>query len=412
MTKTRGALGALIAGCLAGTTACTGSFGSADEILATAPAALAEVEMVAPPERDPSELQVLFWSDAQRSARFRAMEDWFAGHEVPSASQTRPLPRGEALPLALADDIRKLMDESEAAGVMVLEDGKVRFEDYGLGLAPTDRWTSFSVAKSFTSTLLGAAIRDGFVASLDDPVTLYVPGLEGSAYDGVSVGQLATMTSGVAWNEDYTDPQSDVARMNEFVLEYGKDAIVAQMKALEREAEPGTKFVYKTGETNLLGLLVENAIGLPLAEYAQEKIVEPAGFAGPMFWMTDQRGGNIGGCCLSLRLSDYARMGQFVLEGGEGISGSRVVPEGWFAEAGAPQVDFGELDPRRAGFGYGYQWWTYPGGNFGAQGIFGQSITIMPQQRLVVAIVGNWPTATGQYRGRWFRLITRIAAAQ
>ncbi|AOL23361.1 CubicO group peptidase, beta-lactamase class C family [Erythrobacter litoralis] len=406
MTINRGALGAFLAACLAGTSACTGSYGSADNAMASAPAALAEVERITPPARDPSELQVLFWNDAQRSARFRAMENWFEGHEVPAASKTRTLARGEPLPAALAEEIRALMEESSAAGVMVLDGGRVRFEEYGLGLGPDDRWTSFSVAKSFTSTLLGAAIRDGFIASLDDPVTQYIPGLEGSAYDGVTVRQLATMTSGVAWNEDYTDPQSDVARMNEFVLRYGEDAIVAQMKELPREAEPGEKWVYKTGETNLIGLLVENAVGLPLAEYAQEKIVEPAGFAGGMFWMTDPRGGNIGGCCLSLRLSDYARMGQFVLEGGEGVSGGQVVPEGWFAEASASQAEFGN------GFGYGYQWWTYPGGNFGAQGIFGQSITLVPERDMVVAIVSNWPSASSEYRGQWFRLITRIAAAQ
>ncbi|QIQ88090.1 MAG: serine hydrolase [Erythrobacter sp.] len=406
MTKHRGALGAFLAACLAGTAACTGSFGSADTSVASAAPALGEVEVITPPARDPSDLQVLFWNNEQRAARFRAMEDWFAGIEVPAASQTRPLPEGESLPAPLAAEIRALMEESGAAGVMVLKDGKVRFEEYALGLGPRDRWTSFSVAKSFTSTLLGAAVKDGFIASLQDPVTQYVPGLEGSAYDDVTVWQLATMTSGVAWNEDYTDPDSDVARMNEFVLEYGPDAIVAQMKELPREAEPGTKFVYKTGETNLIGLLVENAVGLPLAEYAQEKIVEPAGFAGPMFWMTDPRGGNIGGCCLSLRLSDYARMGQFVLEDGVGVSGRKVVPEGWFAEATASQVEFGN------GFGYGYQWWTYPEGDFGAQGIFGQSITIMPEERLVIAIVSNWPTATGEYRGKWFALATRIAATQ
>src|SRR5690606_31812094 len=149
-----------------------------------------------------------------------------------------------------------------------LQDGRVRFEDYGAGFGPEQRWTSFSVAKSFTSTLLGAALRDGHIASLDDPVTQYVPGLSGSAYDDVSVRQLATMTSGVAWNEDYTDPASDVAQLNRFVVEHGPDAIVAQMRALPREAPPGEKWVYKTGETNLLGLLVENAVGMPLAAYA------------------------------------------------------------------------------------------------------------------------------------------------
>ena len=339
-----------------------------------------------PPAHDQSELQVLFWSDAQRAERFRAMEKWFAGHEVPAAATPRALPKGEPLSAELQADLAKLMADSNAAGIMVLKDGKIRYEAYGLGLTHDDRWTSFSVAKSFTSTLLGAAIKDGFIASLDDPVTKYIPGLAGSAYEGVTVRQLATMTSGVKWNEDYTDPNSDVAQMNRFVVEYGPEAIVAQMKQLPREAEPGVKWVYKTGETNLIGVLVENAVGKPLAEYAKAKIIDPAGFEGGLFWMVDPRGGNIGGCCLSIRLADYARMGQFALEGGKGV-----VPDGWFAEAGKAQVEFG---PQAPGFGYGYQWWAYPMGSYGAQGIFGQAITLVPAKNLVVAIVSNWPTAT------------------
>jgi CubicO group peptidase (beta-lactamase class C family) len=356
-----------------------------------------------PPARDQADLQVLFWTDAQRSERFRAMEQWFAGHEVPGATTPRALPAGAPLTDNLQAELKALIAETGTAGVMVLEDGKVRFEAYGLGLGAADRWTSFSVAKSFTSTLLGAAVKDGLIASMDDPVTKYIPGLAGSAYEGVTVRQLATMTSGVKWNESYTDPNSDVAQMNRFVVEYGADAIVAQMKQLPREAEPGAKWVYKTGETNLIGVLVENAVGKPLAEYAKDKIVDPAGFAGDMFWMIDPRGGNIGGCCLSITLADYARMGQFALDGGKGV-----VPEGWFSEAGSAQVTFGSDAP---GFGYGYQWWTYPGATYGAQGIFGQGITLVPEKGLVVAYVGNWARASGgPERARLLGLTQKVAA--
>ncbi len=357
--------------------------------------------LIQPPARDQSELQVLFWTDAQRAERFRAMEQWFAGHEVPAAAAPRALPQGTPLSAGLQAEIKALMAQTKTAGVMVLVDGKVAFEHYGLGLGPKDRWTSFSVAKSFTSTLLGAAVKDGHIASLDDPVTKYIPGLAGSAYESVTVRQLATMTSGVKWNEDYTDPNSDVAQMNRFVVEYGPEAIVAQMKALPREAAPGEKWVYKTGETNLIGLLVENAVGKPLAEYAKTAIVDPAGFAGDLFWMVDPRGGNIGGCCLSITLADYARMGQFALEGGKGA-----VPEGWFAEATDSAVDFGD-----SGFGYGYQWWTYPQGTYGAQGIFGQGITLFPDKQVVFAYVGNWAQASGgPERGQFLDLSRKVAA--
>lgn len=387
------ALGTALAGCAAET---------AQERPAAAAAAPAAVRLTQPPARDLADLQVLFWSDAQRSERFRAMEAWFPGLEVAPATTPRALPKGAPLSAELQAELQKVMAETNTAGIMVLEKGKVRYEAYGLGLKATDRWTSFSVAKSFTSTLLGAAIRDGAIASLDDPVTKYIPKLAGSAYEGVTVKQLATMTSGVRWNEDYTDPKSDVAQMNNFVVQYGGNAIVEQMKRLPREAPAGQKWVYKTGETNLIGVLVENAVGKPLAEYAKAKIVDAAGFEGGLFWMIDPGGKNIGGCCLSIRLSDYARMGQFALEGGKGV-----VPEGWFTQAGSAQVDFA---PRAPGFGYGYQWWTYPGG-YGAQGIFGQGITLVPAKGLVIAYVGNWSRASGgPERARLLDVTQKIAA--
>ena len=352
----------------------------------TVPAAEPPARVSTPSQAIPlADQQVLFWDDATRADRFRRMEDFFAGLETEPAVRVRALPAGTPLDPATVAMLDAYVAQQRAAGLMVLQDGRVRYERYGLGFGPAGRWTSFSVAKSFTATLLGAAVKDGFIASLDDPVTKYLPQLAGTAYDGVSVKQLATMTSGVKWNEDYTDPNSDVARMLQVAPVAGEPQAVTYARTLTREASAGQKWVYKTLETNLLGDLVAAATGRSLAAYAKARIVDPAGFAGGLFWMTDLSGRDIAGCCISLRLSDYARMGQFALEGGQPS-----VPAGWFASAGAPQVDFGN------GFGYGYQWWAYPGASYGAQGIFGQSITIVPDRRLVIAVVSNWPAATGK----------------
>jgi len=341
---------------------------------------------------------VLFWDDATRTERFARMEDYFTGFEVAPPATPRALPEGDSLPEGLQRNIEGFMAQLNVQGVIVLQDGKVRYERYGDAFGPEGRWTSFSVAKSFTSTLVGAALQDGYVESLNDPVTRYIPGLAGSAYDDVTVEQLLTMTSGVKWNEDYTDPDSDVARMLETPPVPGENQSVTYMKRLPREAPAGEKWVYKTGETNLIGVLVEEATGQSLAAYAKDKIVDPAGFEAPLFWMTDLTGGNIGGCCLSLRLRDYARMGQFALEGGQPS-----VPPRWFAEAGYPAVQLGE------NYGYGYQWWTYETPNYGAQGIFGQSITILPEERMVIAMVSNWPAATGsEYTGLRSAIVNRI----
>lgn len=374
---------------------CAGSYA---ETSALPPPAVTQSMPETPASLDPSD-SVLFWSDDRRSAAFRDMESLFPGLEVAAANEPRSLNDGTALDTASAEQARQFMADTAVSGLMVLKDGKVVFEEYGLGFNADQRWTSFSVAKSFTSTLLGAAIADGYIASVDQPVTEIIPALAGTAYDGVSVGQIASMTSGVAWNEDYTDPDSDVAKMLAITPVEGESQAVTYARTLEREAPAGEKWVYKTLETNLLGLIVEEATGKSLAAYSAEKIVEPAGFEGGLFWMQDLTGGNIGGCCLSLRLSDYARFGQFVLEGGEGV-----VPEGWFAQAGSPLVEFG---PQAPGYGYGYQWWTYPGGTYGAQGIFGQAITIVPSQNLVVAAVSNWPTATSSDNRAAFQALVR-----
>ena len=327
---------------------------------------------------------VLFWDQETRTDRFRRLEDFYAGLEVSAAPSVRALPRGAPLDAATVAKIAPLLETINAAGIMVLQDGKVRYETYRLGFTPEQRWTSFSVAKSFTSTLLGAAVKDGAL-SLSDPVTSHLPGLRGTAYDGVTVEQVATMTSGVRWNEDYTDPKSDVARMLTVAPVAGEPQSVTYARTLKREAPAGSKWVYKTLETNLLGDIVSAATGKSLAAYAKEKIVDPVGFAGGLFWMTDLTGRNIGGCCLSVRLSDYARMGQWVMEGGRPS-----VPTDWFAKAATKRADIGA-----PGYGYGYQWWTNPMG-FGAQGIFGQYITIVPRQRLVIAVVSSHPTATGK----------------
>jgi CubicO group peptidase (beta-lactamase class C family) len=330
---------------------------------------------------------VLFWSQQQRDQNFREMEKIFPGHVVKAGTKVRPLPNGKSLPIAEAD-VKAGMADLNISGLIVVQDGKVRLERYGLGFGPQGRWTSFSVAKSFTSTLVGAAIRDGYIKSIDDPVTRYIPDLAVGGYDGVTVRQLLTMTSGVKWNEDYTDPKSDVARMFSDAVPAGQDPTIWYMKKLPRESSPGSKWVYKTGETNLIGVLVERATKKSLAEYLTEKVWKPWGMERDAFWMTNPAGSEVSGCCLSVSLRDYARMGMFALSGGKGV-----VPDDWFAHATSNQVP---IPKDEGGFGYGYQWWTLPGGRFAAIGIFGQSILVDPAKKLVVVMSGSWPTATGE----------------
>jgi CubicO group peptidase (beta-lactamase class C family) len=349
--------------------------------------------------------EVLFWSQAQRDANFPHMEKIFPGHVVKAGGKVRPLPKGKPLDVPDAE-LDAFIASQNIAGLIVVQDGKVRLERYARGYGPEGRWTSFSVAKSFTSTLVGAAIRDGFIKSVEEPVAKYIPELAGSGYDGVTIAQLLTMTSGVKWNEDYTDPKSDVARMFLESVPPGEDPTVWYMKKLPRDTAPGSKWVYKTGETNLIGVLVMRATGKPLATYLSQKLWKPYGMEQDAFWMTDPSGHEVSGCCLSVSLRDYARMGQFALEGGRGV-----VPANWFAESTRPHADIGV-----PGFGYGYQWWTYPQGRFGAQGIFGQSIRVDPRTRTVIAISAAAPKATdsayGKARSAFMERLFAAAAAR
>ena len=375
-------------------------------ILAAALAASAPPAVAA--DKPPPPASVLFWSQAQKEAGFPTMEAQFPVSTAARGERVQALPAGPPLKVAQVGgqpfDLAAYMASEKTAGILVLQDGKVRLERYGLGYGPNGRWTSFSVAKSVTSTLVGAAVKDGDIKSLDDKVTRYIPGLRGSAYDQVSVRQLLTMTSGVKWNEDYTDPNSDVALLFSTPADPGLDSTVSYMRKLPREAAPGAKWVYKTGETNLIGVLVTSATGKSLSAYLSEKIWKPYGMEQDAIWMIDERGQEAGGCCLSMTLRDYGRVGEFLRTGGIGSAGA-VLPKDWIAEATRQQAATGDR------FGYGYQWWTEPGGVFNGLGIFGQRLHVDPARKLVVVVSSAWPEATNPARSaRQDALIAAIAA--
>ena len=350
----------------------------------------------------PKDENVLFWTQDQRDIAFRHTDKLAKTNTIEAGDNVHAF--GQGAPLKLNLDVDAYMARQRTAGLIIIQDNKIRFEKYGLGFDADGRWTSFSVAKSLTSTLVGAAIRDGHIKSLEDKVAAYIPDLKGSVYDDVTVRQLLTMTSGVKWNEDYTDPKSDVALFAVHKAEPGLDVTVSYMRKLPREAPAGTKWVYKTGETNLIGVLVSSATKKTLSAYLSEKIWKPYGMAQDAVWVTGSTGHEISGCCVSASLQDYARFGQFIL-GGAMAGGKRVVPDDWLALATTKQADIAQ-----PGQGYGYQWWTNDDGSFAAQGIFGQGIFIDPKRRLVIATNGNWKTATddagvGAERERFYKAV-------
>ncbi len=323
---------------------------------------------------------------------FRNIDRLFPTRIVRRGTSIRDLPVS-AKPFAgfsyTADDKRydlyDVLSLNRVSGILILKDGELVFEKYLLGNALDSRWMSMSVVKSMTATLIGAAIHDGHIESIDDPIVRYLPRFKDTAYDGVTVRQLLQMTSGVAWNETYTDPGSDRRRMLEAQIGQRPGDILDLMGALPRAAEPGTRWNYSTGETHVAGALVRAATGKPVADYLSEKIWSKAGMeADANWWLESPDGLEVGGSGLSATLRDYARFGLFLLEDGV-IDGDRILPEGWVSEAGTPKiVDGKEVE-------YGYMLWPLHRNTYAAIGIFGQFVFVDPDKNLVVAMWSAQP---------------------
>jgi CubicO group peptidase (beta-lactamase class C family) len=328
---------------------------------------------------------------------FRNIDRLFATRTVSRGRSIQELP---TQPLSMDDfffdhqgqryDLYDLLALNRVSGLLIVQAGVVRFERYLLGNDQSTRWMSMSVVKSMTATLIGAAIHDGFIGSIDDPVVKYLPRFTGTAYDGVSIRQLLLMASGVAWNETYTDPTSDRRRMLEAQIAQQPGAILALMASLPRAAEPGMRWNYSTGETQLAAALVRAATGKPVAEYLSEKLWAPLGMESDATWWLESHDGlEIGGSGLSATLRDYARFGLFLLNDGV-IDGRRVLPEGWMEDAASRHVINGqEIE-------YGYMLWPLHGRSYAAIGIFGQFVFVDPERDLVVAMWSAQPKPTGR----------------
>jgi hypothetical protein len=173
---------------------------------------------------------------------------------------------------------------NRVAGLLVLKDGKIAFEDYELGINEATRWVSFSITKVVTTTLIGAAIKDGHIQSVDDPVVKYLPELAKTAYDGVTVRQLLHMASGVKWDETYTNSQSDRRKLLEYQLNWEPGAIMKYMGSLPRAGAPGSIANYSTGETSIAAALLRAAIKRPISEYLSDKIWAKFGMERDATW--------------------------------------------------------------------------------------------------------------------------------
>ncbi|MDH1293636.1 beta-lactamase family protein [Comamonas terrigena] len=335
---------------------------------------------------------------------FRNIDRLFSTRTIHKGKTVYPLPKSDVQlkNFSFASngknyDLYDYVSINRVSGLLVIKNGKIAFEDYELGNSDQTRWMSMSVVKSITATLVGIAIQDGFIKSIDDPVTRYLPELKGSAYDGVSVRNLLQMASGVQWNETYTDPASDRRKMLEVQNAQTPGAVLKLMAQLPRAAAPGTRWNYSTGETHVAGALVRAAVGKPVAQYLSERVWSKFGMeSDATWWLESPNGLEVGGSGLSATLRDYGRFGLFLMGGGK-VGNEQLLPAGWVADAGSPKmVDGKPVD-------YGYMLWPIPKsqgtpneGAFEARGIFGQHVYMNPRENTVIVVWGALPKPTGK----------------
>ena len=324
---------------------------------------------------------------------FRSASETFPTYTLDAPEETLPFNRRDDLTLPETYEyngetrsLSDLLERTYTTGFLVAVDDTIISEHYFLGEQAGDRHIMFSVSKSVVSAALGIALSEGVFDSIEDPITKYLPELNGSGYEGVRIKDILQMSSGVYFNEDYNDPFSDVNQMGLTIATGG--SLNSFATGLERQWEPGTYNNYVSVDTHVLGMLLVKQTGKTLSDYVAEKIWQPMGAEFDGKWLTDGVGMEMAMGGFNMALRDMARVGRLYLNMGE-LNGKRIVPAEWVTASitpDAPHLMPGS-DASSNPFGYGYQWWIpeEPHGDFYAAGIYYQYIYIDPTTGVIVA---------------------------
>jgi CubicO group peptidase (beta-lactamase class C family) len=340
------------------------------------------------------------WTVEQKTVAHRNFNLLFPSETIRAGARVSALPAGEPIvPSYEFDGAARSIDDyfarTNAAGLLVLKDGRIVFERYAMGNGPETNWTSRSMAKSFTSTLVGAAVHDGKIASLDDPVSKYVPELKDTRYGKVSIRHALQMTSGMPDREfpSVLPLQACTVKRERGCFLKGLVAIADPTRP--GYAEPGTRFSYLSADVIVSGLVVQRATGMTPSAYLSSKIWKPFGMERDAYWNLEAEGGDtFANSGIGATLRDYGRFGLFMMDGGRLPDGTRILPENWMAEALAPTIA-SEI----ASSPYGFYWWRNHSANGtpGEQGVFyargsaGQTLVVNPEERLVIVKWSVWP---------------------
>ncbi len=313
-------------------------------------------------------------------SNFSNMSTLFLSRDISKgASEVSPLPNGRDM--VMPAGFAAWTKERAVTGMVVLKDGQKVHESYYLETKPEDRRISWSVAKSYLSSLMGIIVEEGLV-DINEKVTAYAPLLKDTAYDGATVLNVLQMSSGVTFDEDYLDFNSDINRMGRVLALGGTmDGFAAGLT--ETFVDPGQQFQYVSIDTHVLGMVIRGATGRSIPDLLSEKIISKLGYEEDPYYVTDGEGVAfvLGG--LNIRTRDYARFGQMILQEGQ-YGGEQVVPAGWLAAATVPSAN-----TKEGKLHYGYQWWMPKDprdGEFFGIGVYGQYIYINRPHGVVIAV--------------------------
>lgn len=332
------------------------------------------------------------FSGVRQYETFNRMGEIFPTSTMTASPAPKPFPVGAGIELprtyshAGTDrDLKGFLDETDTVALLVLKDGALRLERYTLTGSPTTRWMSMSMAKSVTSAALGIAWGDGLFR-VDQPITDFLPQLAGSAYDGVAIKHILQMSSGARWNEDYSDPDSDIMRFIRVFAHGGSFGELAPK--MVRQREPGTYNLYNSMDTQVLGMLLKQVTGKPIRDYVQEKLWHPMGAESDAYWLIDTGGMEMAYGGLNATARDYAKFGELFRNSGS-WHGRQLVPAEWVKASmtpDAPHLVPGDHGLSDTAFGYGYQWWLMDGdeGEFAAIGVYNQFIYVNPTRGLTI----------------------------
>jgi CubicO group peptidase (beta-lactamase class C family) len=336
---------------------------------------------------------------------FQHLDKMFATRTVQASGEVWKLPfsprsiEGKFEFEGNACGLDEFLEKSTANALLVIQDGQIVQETYRNGSNETTRFISFSMAKSFVSTLIGLALSEGTIKSIDDRVTDYLPEMKNSGYADASIRDLLRMRSGVDWLEVYkfdSDTQLTQVHDNSLVAYKYRFCDYAANES-KRSGKPGEKFNYSTLDASVLGCILERAVGTTGSQYMSEKLWKPAGMEHDGFWIMDgpdSVGREFFGGGFNATLRDYGRFGLLMLNKGM-ANGKQVVPAAWIEEATVPE-EANESAAAGGALGYKYQWWTLPGtGSYLAIGLHNQFIYIDPENNTVIVKLSHTPDPLG-----------------